>query len=137
MFDHMQELLDRTAADLLSGQTDTIAGRCAYPMVVHSAQRIVPFETPADYAATLAQLSGRLRKREMTAISARLRATDAPSRGRFRAFVRLTCRFGDGTPPSQTDLIYFCRMVDSAIQVEMIEMDCALMHAEPPPRQPA
>ncbi|WP_431300991.1 hypothetical protein [Tabrizicola sp. BL-A-41-H6] len=137
MFDHMQDLLDQTAADLLSGHTDAIAGRCAYPMVVHSPQKIVPFQTSADYAATLRKVSGRLRDRKVTAISARLRATDAPSAGRFRAFARLTCRFGDGTPPSQTDLIYFCRMVDNAIRVEMIEMDCSLMHAEQTPRQPA
>ncbi|MDP3264824.1 MAG: hypothetical protein U1E06_12830 [Tabrizicola sp.] len=137
MFDHMQELLDHTAADLLSGRTDAIAGRCAYPMVVHSPQQIVPFRTPADYAATLAQVSGRLRHREVTAITARLRAADAPSRGRFRAFVRLTFRFGNGTPPSETDLICFCRMVDSAIQVEMIELDCSLMPAAPTSRQPA
>jgi hypothetical protein len=132
MFSEMQEMLDRNAADLMTGATDRIAGRCQYPMTVHSPERTVIFPSPEDYAATLRYIATRLRDDyKVTEVIPRLRTMDTPRAGRFRAWARLTYRFAIDTPPRETNVTYFCRVVQGAIQVEMVEMDCEVMPARP------
>ncbi len=132
MFNQMQQMLDRTTAALLSGQTEELVRRCDYPMVVHSATRILPFQTPQDYAAALAHLCNQLRgPLHVTSIVARLRSMELPLRGRFRAFVRLTYHFATGSPSHETNAVYFCRLAGDEIRVEMVEMECALLPGQP------
>lgn len=132
MFNEMQEMLERAAAAMLTGRTDELAQRCHYPMVVHSADRVLPFQTPQDYAATLAHVGTLMRdSHKVTAITSRLRSIEVPRSGRFRAFARMTCHFGNGCAPQTTDVTYFCRLTGSEIKVEMVEMDCALLPDQP------
>jgi hypothetical protein len=132
MFTEMQAMLDRNAADLLAGSTDAIASRCHYPMVIHTPDRVVPFQSAGDYAQMLAHISVRLREDyKVVDITARLRTMDLPRAGRFRAWARLSYRFAIDTAPRETDVTYYCRVQDGQIRVEMVEMDCEVLPDQP------
>jgi hypothetical protein len=138
MFTEMQAMLDRNAADLLAGNTDAVASRCHYPMVVHAPDRVVPFQSAAEYAAMLAHISRRLRNDyKVVDIIARLRTMDLPRAGRFRAWARLSYRFAIDTAPRETDVTYYCRLQDGQIMVEMVEMDCEVLPGQPATGQAA
>jgi hypothetical protein len=132
MFTLMQAMLDRNAADLLAGDTGAIADRCHYPMTIHAPDKVVAFPTAADYAAVLAHIATRLREDyKVIEVIARLRTIDVPRAGRFRAWARLTYRFSIDTAPRETNVTYYCRLVDGQIKVEMVEMDCEVLPDHP------
>jgi hypothetical protein len=132
MFTEMQAMLDRNAADLLAGNTGAIADRCHYPMTVHAPDKVVPFQTASAYAAVLAHIADRLRNDyKVTEVIARLRTMDVPRGGRFRAWARLTYRFAIDTAPRETNVTYYCRLVNGQIRVEMVEMDCEVLPDHP------
>jgi hypothetical protein len=132
MFTEMQAMLDRNAADLLAGNTDAVASRCHYPMVVHAPDRVMPFQSAAEYAAMLSHISLRLREDyKVIDITARLRTMDLPRAGRFRAWARLSYIFAVDTAPRRTDVTYYCRLQDGEIRVEMVEMDCEVLPGQP------
>lgn len=132
MFTEMQAMLDRNAADLLAGNTAAVASRCHYPMTIHAPDKVVRFQTAADYAAVLTHIAVRLRDDyRVTEIFARLRTMDIPRAGRFRAWARLTYRFAIDTEPRETDVTYYCCLLDGQIKVEMVEMDCEILPDQP------
>jgi hypothetical protein len=132
MFTQMQAMLDRNAADLLAGNTDAMAARCHYPMVIHAPDRVVPVQSATEYAAMLAHIAARLRDDyKVTGITARLRTMDLPRGGRFRAWAKLSYRFAVDTAPRETNVTYFCRLQDGEIKVEMVEMDCEVLPGQP------
>ena len=132
MFNQMQAMLDRNTQDLLAGNTQAIAQRCHYPMVVHSPTQLVPFQTAADYAATLQHMSARLRNDyNVTGITVRLRTMDLPRAGRFRAWATLSYHFAVDTPAHDTHVTYYCRLVGGQIMVDMLEMDCEILPDQP------
>jgi hypothetical protein len=125
MFDQMQAMLNRNSQALLSGETGEIAMRCHYPMVIHAPNRVVPFHTAKDYAATLKHMSQRMREDfKVTDIVVRLRTMDLPRHGRFRAWATMSYVFAVDMPPRTTQLTYYCRAANGQIKVEMVEMDC-------------
>jgi hypothetical protein len=92
----------------------------------------VPFQTPTAYAAVLAHIAARLRNDyKVTEVIARLRTMDVPRAGRFRAWARLTYRFAIDTALRETDVTYYCRLVNGQIRVEMVEMDCEVLPDQP------
>jgi hypothetical protein len=132
MFTQMQAMLDRNAADLLAGNTQAMAERCHYPLVVHTPDRTVPFRSASDYAATLSHMATTLRQDyKVTAITARLRTMDVPQAGRFRAWARLTYAFAINTAPRETNVTYYCSVLQGQIRVEMVEMDCEVLPQQP------
>jgi hypothetical protein len=132
MFTQMQTMLNRNTQALLSGDTDDIAERCHYPMVIHAPNRVMPFHAPTDYAATLKHMSARMRDDyKVTDIIVRLRTMDVPQGGRFRAWATMSYVFAVDTPPRSTNVTYYCRLVDGQIKVEMVEMDCEILPDQP------
>ncbi len=132
MFSQMYAMLTRNVQALLSGDTDPIADRCHYPMVIHSPGRVVPFLSANDYAATLKSMSAQMRDDlKVTDIIVRLRMTDVPHDGRFRAWATLSYVFAVDTPPRFTDVTYYCRVTNGQIKVEMIEMECDILPDQP------
>lgn len=132
MFDAMQAMLVCNTKDLMAGNTTAIADRCQYPMVIQLANRALPFHYAPDYAATMAQLATHMRDdHKVTDIEVRLRAVELPNGGRFRAWATLTYRFAIATPPRDTQVVYYCRLVDAQIKIEMIEMDCEALPEQP------
>lgn len=132
MFTQMQTMLDRNAQALLSGATDEIADRCHYPMVVHSTDRVLPYQSASEYAATLKHISTLMRDTyNVIGITLRLRAMDLPQDGRFRAWATMTYIFAIKTAPRSTNVTYYCRLVDTQIKVEMVEMDCDALPDQP------
>jgi hypothetical protein len=132
MFTQMQTMLNRNTQALLSGETDEIADRCNYPMVIHAPDRVLPFHAATDYAATLKHMSQRMRDDfKVTQIFVRLRTMDVPREGRFRAWATMSYVCGEDTPLQQTNMTYYCRLVDGNIKVEMIEMNCEVLPDQP------
>jgi hypothetical protein len=132
MFSQMYAMLTSNAQALLSGDTDPIADRCHYPMIIHSSGRVVPFLTADAYATALRHMSAQMRDDfKVTDIIVQLRTMEVPRQGRFRAWARLSYVFAVDTPPRSTDVTYYCRLADGQIRVEMLEMDCDILPDQP------
>lgn len=132
MFNAMQTMLVRNTEDLLAGDTNAMAERCQYPMVIQLAHRTLPFQSAADYAATMADLAMRMRDdHKVIKINVRLRTVEVPQDGRFRAWAILTYQYAVTTAPHDTQVVYYCRVADGQIKIEMIEMNCEALPQQP------
>jgi hypothetical protein len=121
MYQRIKSLVHRMAAQFNAGEFHALSADYVFPLPVQVNGSLVVLHTPSDMAVALANYRDQNTSQGLSPSYPNIVAIDLPRNGRFRLWVDWTYTPDSGPEASRTQNLYFCSLVGTRIQIEMVQ----------------